>query len=446
MLILRRVRPMGGAVVDIACEDGVITAMAPRLLVKGPELDCGGHALIPGLIDHHIHLFATAARMESIDLAGLATEDAIIARLRGAADGWVRAIGYDEAAAGLPDRHVLDRWLPDHPLRLQDRTGALWMLNSRAIEAIGPGPFPAGVGLNDGKPTGHIWREDVWLRDRLAALPPSLTPLGQQLTRYGVTGVTDAGAGNGPVEAALLAKADMPQHRLLMGGADLPDGPLKLLFDERDLPEVATIAARITAARAQRRRVAAHCVTAAELVTYLAALEAAGGAQPGDRIEHGADIPLDLIAEIARLGLTVITQPAFIHDRGDRYLRDHDAVAQADLWRLQSLLQAGVKVAAGSDAPYGSPDPWRAIRAASTRQTATGQLMGGGERISAMAALSLYLGTFGDPGGVARSIAVGAAADLCLLRGSIDDCLSDPHHAMVQATLIAGKVEWHADN
>jgi predicted amidohydrolase YtcJ len=385
-------------------------------------------------------LFATAARLASVDLAGLRDESAIIAQLGQAPPGWVRAIGYDDSAAGLPDRHRLDQWLAGQPLRIQDRTGALWMLNTLGVTALGDGPFPPGVRLgDDGRPNGHIWREDGWLRDRLGAQPPSLTALGQQLARYGITGVTDAGAGNGLAEATLLAKADLPQRVMVMGCEELQSGPLKLLFDERDLPDTGWIAARIASARSQGRAVAAHCVTAGELLVYLAALEAAGGARPGDRIEHGGEIPVGLISDIARLGLTVITQPGFIHDRGDRYLRDIDADVQSDLWRLGSLLRAGVKVAAGSDAPYGSADPWLAIRAAGDRRTAGGSMIGANEAIAARDALNLYLGSFKDPGGPIRMIAPGQAADLCLLASGWQDGPDDP----VRATLIGGNLAYY---
>ncbi|MEQ1463695.1 hypothetical protein, partial [Salmonella enterica] len=88
-----------------------------------------GCTLLPGLHDHHIHLLATAARRQSVDLAGLLASDAIAAKLRAAPAATLRAVGYDERAAGIPDAALLDRWEPDRPLRLQDRTGALWVLN-----------------------------------------------------------------------------------------------------------------------------------------------------------------------------------------------------------------------------------------------------------------------------------------------------------------------------
>jgi hypothetical protein len=162
--------------------------------------------------------------------------------------------------------------------------------------------------------------------------------------------------------------------------------------------------------------VAAHCVTAAELAVMLAAFDVAG-ARAGDRIEHGGVIAPAAIGELKRLGLTVVTQPAFILERGDRYLAEVDPAEQNDLYRCASLLAAGVPVAGSSDAPYGSLDPWTALRAAVDRRTRSGAPIGPGERVSASAALGLYLGSFEDPGGPPRRITPGEAADLCRRRG-----------------------------
>ncbi|HEV7341709.1 MAG TPA: amidohydrolase family protein [Sphingopyxis sp.] len=437
-LLIRNARDAEGARLEVGVSDGRIAAIGPDIQGSGPEYDARGQIAGPGLHDHHLHLMATAVRMDSVDLTGIANADAAIARLRAdvrAPGSWVRAIGYDERIAGLPDRAMLDAWMPGHPLRIQDRTGAYWLLNSAGIAKLGAPPYPDSVERDsDGQPSGRIWRGDAWLRERIGGAPPSLAALGAKFAAWGVTGVTDAGASNGPAEASLLTGA-LPQRLVLMGREDLPAGdgytlgPVKLLLDENDLPLLDTLAERIKGARALNRNVAAHCVTLGELVFYLQALADAGGSRPGDRIEHGGVIPESLIGDIAAARLTVVTQPNFIHDRGDRYLAQMDAQELADLYRLGSLLNGGVRVLGGSDAPYGDANPWIAIRAATDRRTREGHLIGADEAIDRRAALALY-----QP----APLAAASPADLILYEWPEEARAL----ATVGLTLIGGDIVW----
>ncbi|NIJ36792.1 putative amidohydrolase YtcJ [Sphingopyxis panaciterrae] len=439
-LLVRNARDLDGRSISVGIRRGIIAALDTSLTGTGLEIDAQGCILGPGLHDHHLHLLATAAQMASVDLADARSIDIIIAKLRAARPapgGWVRATGYDERAAGLPDRDLLDAWLPDQPLRVQDRTGGYWILNSAGVAKLGEPPFPACVEQDvDGRPNGRIRRGDAWLRDRVGAAAPSLAALGARLVQWGVTGVTDAGAANGAEEAALLAGA-MPQRLVMMGTESLPPGagyrigPLKLLFDEDDLPTVESAAARIAAARTLGRNVAAHCVTMGELLFYLEALAVGGGSRPGDRIEHGGVIADSLIGDIAAAGLTVVTQPNFIHDRGDRYLEQVAREELDDLYRLGSLQRRGVHVLGGSDAPYGDANPWIALRAATDRRTRGGDVIGAGEAIDRRAALQLYQAT---------PLAVGAPADLILYDWPQDrDALASVH-----LTLIGGVIAWQS--
>ena len=324
-LVLRNVRPWGGAPVDVALSQGRVAEIAPGMPRASEEIDGQGDLLLPGLHDHHLHILALAARRESVDLTGLVTAGTVRAALTGVAAraGWIRAVGYDERAVGLPDTAQLDRWVADRPLRLQDRTGALWVLNSVAMARLAAHDLPKGAERDAvGRPTGRFWREDQWLASALPRGRPDLAALGNDLGRLGLTALTDATAHNGPTEARLLVGA-MPQRLTLMGSEALVEGdgfvrgPLKLLIDERDPPDIDALAARILIARAQGRAVAAHCVTETELALFLAGLTEAGGARAGDRIEHGGIISGQAIGVIAERGLTVVTNPAFIHDRGD---------------------------------------------------------------------------------------------------------------------------------
>jgi predicted amidohydrolase YtcJ len=454
-VVLRNVEVAGRAGLDVIIERGVIAEIDAGPRRAGDEIDGGGGALIPGLADHHIHLFALAAQADSVPLSGVASATELRARIAAAAaarpaGAWLRATGYHEAMAGELGRRELDALAPAHPLRLQHQTGSLWMLNSLALAAVGDDGAEVMERDAAGAPTGRIWRGDAWLRSRLGEAPPPLAPIGRQLAAYGITQVTDASVTTEASAAARLAQAhrvgELPQRLTLMSGGALEApadgafavGPVKVLLDDHDLPDIDAFAAWIERARGWRRAVAVHCVTAAELAVALAAFEAAG-AMPGDRVEHGGVIPAGAIGRLKALGLTVVTQPAFIRERGDRYAAEVDPAEQADLYRCASLIAAGMPLAASSDAPYASPDPWAAMAAAVDRKSQGGVRLGADERVSPERALSLYLGAADAPGGPPRRVEVGAPADLCLLAAPLRDVLAAPSAELVRATFIGGR-------
>jgi predicted amidohydrolase YtcJ len=150
-------------------------------------------------------------------------------------------------------------------------------------------------------------------------------------------------------------------------------------------------------------------------------------------------VPPELIVEIARLGLTVVTQPGFVAARGDRYLADVDADELGSLYRCGSLIAAGVATAGGSDAPFGPTDPWTCIKAAIDRRTADGVVLGAEERVTPVEALGLFLGDAAAPA-VKRTVKPGAAADLCVLDVPLSVALADPSAERVAATLVDGRV------
>jgi predicted amidohydrolase YtcJ len=191
--------------------------------------------------------------------------------------------------------------------------------------------------------------------------------------------------------------------------------------------------------------VAAHCITALELALFLAALDTAGGARRGDRIEHGGVITAAAIAEIAAAGLTVVSNPGFVHDRGDRYLSQVAVADHPDLYRARSLQAAGIPLAAGSDTPYASFDPWLGMRAARDRLTRDGHRLAPDERIPATAALGLYLGSASDPGGPPRRVAPGEQADLVFCEGCPEDILNDLSSERVALTMIKGRIVFSRD-
>jgi predicted amidohydrolase YtcJ len=455
--LLIRGAEVEGRAGDVQIAGGRIQAVGPALPAAGDVLDAEGGALLPGLVDHHLHLYAIAAAVRSTPCGPprVTTAAALAAVLRSATPdrhGWVRGTGYHESVAGELDASALDRLHADRPVRIQHRSGAMWMLNSAGAARVRltTAVFPGIERRDDGTPTGRLWRADAWLRTRLPREPPAdLAGVGTELAGYGITAVTDATPDLHAASIAAIAAARrngaLPQRVHLLGaplGARLPDvlsaGPYKIVLADSGLPGLDELADRIRVAHAADRAVAAHCVTREALVLLLAALDAAGH-RVGDRIEHASLVPPALLPELRRRRLRVVTQPGFVADRGDDYLRDVPTADHADLYRCRSLQAAGVPVALSSDAPYGPLDPWVVIKAAVLRHTATGATLGAGERLTPAAALDAYLAPPDDPGGPPRRIRPGASADLVLLDRPLAAALSAPRADAVRGAVIAGR-------
>jgi predicted amidohydrolase YtcJ len=477
--------------VGLAGDEG----LRPR---PGEEVvDARGGLLLPGLHDHHLHLLALAALAASVPAGppAVRTLDDLARALRAAAartlpGAWVRAVGYHETVAGDLDAATLDRLVRDIPVRVQHRSGAMWIVNSAGLAALraaaSRAAWPGGALPSDGR----LFRADELVGRWLALAgagatvgAADLAAVGARLAGYGVTGLTDATATTGPAQVdtlrAALETGAIPQRLLLTGppelgppelagAADRPAGragpaghddaagppgwsprgragmlrlgPVKIVLDDDVAVGLDELAATVRAARARGRRVAVHCVTRVQLALALAAFDAGGGTLRGDRIEHAAVLPPDLVGPVAAAGLTVVTQPHFLTERGDAYLADVDRDDLPWLYRCAGPLAAGIRLAAGTDAPFGADDPWASMRAATHRRTPSGQVLGPGEILSPGRALALYLGGPFDPGGPPRRVAPGAAADLCLLAQPGRAVLADLDPGAAALTLVAGTV------
>ena len=421
-------RVCGGLIAEIGCQ---LARQDGEQVIDGQS-----GALLPGLHDHHIHLNASAAALGSVRCGPPNVQNAkqFIEALHAAPDGnWIRGIGYHPLVAGEIDRDWLDANAPERPIRVQHRGGRMWVFNSPAMALLDI-EIPADGRLIDG---------DAKLRKVLGSRRPDLKPLVKQLLSFGITGVTEVTPGNNRDDFEHYAANAKPLNLTVMGGADLHDhqgngaqvGPLKIHNHDYDLPPLANLTAQIADAHDHDRAVAIHCVTRAEMMLSLVAIEEAG-VHPQDRIEHAAIADNAIIDWIARLGLTVVTQPHFITERQYAYLREVESRDQPDLWRLNSFLNAGVKLAGGSDAPFGDLNPWEAMASAMHRPSK----LGPDEAIRADDALALYTKPPTDAGAAPRKIAIGERADLCLLDRSWLDACADFSAVNVRATWVGGEL------
>ena len=99
------------------------------------EIDLGGRAVLPGLVDAHGHLMYLARLRLTLDVAGLTSETACAERVAARAatlpaGAWIAGRGWDQnrwPGASFPTRASLDRAAPGHPIALVRVDGhAIW--------------------------------------------------------------------------------------------------------------------------------------------------------------------------------------------------------------------------------------------------------------------------------------------------------------------------------
>ncbi len=419
MSVMIRDATVDGRRCSVLVDHGLIEAVGPihQMPVADLVVDADGGALIPGLHDHHIHLRSAAVAASSISVDANQVQGASALRVqlglapRSDPDGWIRVVGYHESVAGDLDRHALDAILSDRPVRIQHRSGSLWILNTLAIHVAGiDGRRHPGIERDDsGRPTGRLWRADELLAGLSTVSTEQFASLGARAASFGITGFTDATPDQSIDSLQHLAELHrqgiIPQRLHLMAplginrveGDGITVGPVKIMLDDASLPSVDELGHLLAAVRDAGRAVAIHCVTQVQAVVALTALSEVGPVT-GARIEHASVLSPHLDRLTLDLGVTVVTQPHFLVTRGDQYLRDVPAEEVASLYRGETLRRAGIPVAAGSDAPFGTLDPWAAMFAATERRSASGAQFSPEERFAPHDALRLFLGSADRPG------------------------------------------------
>ena len=344
---------------------------------------------------------------------------------------WLRGYGLEPAALAegrYPTRWELDAVAPQHPVRLEHSSGHAAVLNGYALALAGiaaatPDP-PEGIIRRDettGEPDGVLLEMSPWLRDKLgntrdpAELAAGVRRLSQKLLSYGITSVQDAGPHNSPAswqtfQSLIQAGPFRPRIMLMAGVANLEqfaqaglswgsgDDRLRLGHAKIMLtlttgalhPGPAELAELVSTAHSRGFPVAIHAVEQAA-VAAVANLKAmahpppAGPTsgipaaaipispnRPRNRIEHCAECPPELLPKLRRRGLTIVTQPGFIYWRGENYREWVSPELLPHLYPLTALVQAGIPLALGSDAPVIDPSPWPTLYSAITGRTAAG--------------------------------------------------------------------------
>ncbi|WP_122819026.1 amidohydrolase [Nocardioides pantholopis] len=466
------------APVDVLVEHGVVTAVGPALSRPAgvAEVRGEGRWLTPGLWDQHVHLAQWTLSSQRLDLApARSPEDALrmvadrIALLPGQpvigwghrAGGWERDVTVSELDAVSGHTAVV----------LISGDGHHAWLNTTALMHL-------ALPVRDA-----VIRETEWFAayPRLATLaghegtsPEAFRRTLDAAAARGVTGIVDFEFGGGLDEwahrwihgcdrvrirwATYAATLDEVIASGLRTGDLLPGcddratmGPLKIISDgslntrtawccepyadahrlehpagqpNQSGPELRELLDRAHRAGLE---VATHAIGDAAVAEALAAY-----AETGARgsIEHAQMVNRDDVRRMAELGIRASVQPAHLLDDRDvteRIWGDRSARCFAFRW----MLEDGVQLALGSDAPVSPLDPWLAIAAAVHRSADERDPWHPEQALTAQEALAASVD--GHP-----TVGVGSLGDLVLL--DADPLASHPDTATADAALRAMNV------
>jgi predicted amidohydrolase YtcJ len=481
-LVLRSVRLPGDAeAVDVLVRDGLVHSIQPAgtaLPVDDDveEIAADGRFLIPGLWDEHVHATTWALTSKRVDLsrAGSAREAAETVR------GFVSdTAGPDDTLVGVGFRDAV--W-PDEPsLAALDAAGGgrpvvlvshdlhcVWINSAAASQ------FEVTVGAD-----GLLREERAFdLTQALAALPETLITAwmieaADGAASRGVVGIVDfemrwnrddwlrrfsAGFRSLRVDVGVYGEdLGVAVAERMHTGAPLSDasadllrvGPLKVIIDgslntrtaycvdpyphgghgvltvsEADLVDL------LTRAKAAGFTPAVHAIGDAANRVALDAFERVGIT---GRVEHAQFLRPEELERFAALGVTASVQPE--HALDDRDTAELNWPGATDrTFPLRSLLDAGARLAFGSDAPVAPLDPWITMSAATARARNDGR-----EAWHAEQAVSRLEALAASTRGRTR-VSVGDAADLVLV--DADPLTADDEvfrHMPVAATLLAGR-------
>jgi predicted amidohydrolase YtcJ len=478
---------------------------------KTERVRLGGRTVLPGLIDAHVHLHLYALGLDQVDCTTPTLEECLVRLKRRAGTAppgsWVRGHGWDQNLWGrYGTLQELDGAVPLNPAFLTAKSLHSGWINSRALALAGISgstPDPPGGRIErdaQGIPTGILFENALRLVSQVIgeqtpqALADHLQRAQSALWEFGLTGVHDfdgpqclralqilrqsGGLGlrvlkNLPVTElehalALGLRSGFGDDWIRLGNIKLfadgalgprtaamfdayqgePDNIGMLLIDGEELAEIGIRAAEggwALSVHAIGDR-ANHEVLDA-LSTVRAHERGRGAPLLRHRIEHLQVMHPDDLARPAELGVVASMQP--IHALSDMAMAERfwgERTRHAYAWRAQ--LEAGARLAFGSDAPVESPNPFWGLHAAVGRRRLDGSPGPDGwhpqQKLQLREALSAYtLGPAYAAGweGVQGQLRPGGWADLIVLDRDPFECEVEELAALKPVgTMVGG--EW----
>ncbi|MCS5720887.1 amidohydrolase family protein [Herbiconiux sp. CPCC 203407] len=477
--------PGVGTPVDVRIDDGVVTGIGPAgAVAAGPDSErirLDGRWLVPGLWDNHVHFTQWASSARRLDVSRARSAAETVALVRGATGAHARVaapaapallvgIGFrDGLWSDAPTAEALDVVTGDRPVVLISADLHCCWLNTAALTSFGVTGHPDGVLREEDAFAVHralddvpAATSDVWALDAARAA-----------AARGVVGIVDLEmAWNHEVWLRRSATGHdllrvefgvYPQHleRAIAEGLRTGDavtdlvmvGPFKVITDGSLNTRTAFCFDEYPGLEGRPESRGVLAVEPRELEPLLARASAAGFAVAvhaiGDHanrlaldafaatgstgsIEHAQLLAPEEFSRFAALGAVASVQPE--HALDDRDVADRFWAGRTGrAFALAALLDAGARIALGSDAPVAPLDPWVTMAAAVGRERDGRAPWHPEQRIPAAAALAAS--ARGREG-----IAVGDVADLVALdrdplAASPDELRTMP----VALTLLAGR-------
>ncbi|MFN8592523.1 MAG: amidohydrolase [Thermomicrobiales bacterium] len=419
---------------------------------------------------------------------------------------WIVGRGYDDnklQERRHPTRQDLDRGTTAHPVLIVNGSGHLAAVNSLALQLAGitrDTDDPVGghfVRDEHGEATGvlhetaqeaiRVLIPEPTVEDRIAALRRT----NDAYVRAGITSSQDASSdspddirayqravkrGDLKLRTSMMIRENLLPRLIDLGiepgfgDHRLRVGPIKLFIDGSLIGRTAGVMQPflddprednlglmmmpkeqfedyVMQAHTAGYQIAVHAIGDRGIDWVLDAYEKALTAMPRrdhrHRIEHCGICRPDILDRIQRLGVVPVSQPVFILEYGDGFIR------HLGLWRVQltypfrSFLDRGIPLVFSSDCPVSDFRPLKSIQAAVTERTGSGQSYALEEAVTVEEALTMYTvagayATFEED--VKGQIKPGMVADFTILER--DPRTVDPMSLMdlkVDATVIGGE-------
>jgi predicted amidohydrolase YtcJ len=487
---------------------GQVQDLRPDLSPHGTVLDLEGSTIVPGLIDSHLHFSGYSLRLSQVDLQEVPSLEEALGRVANQValskpGTWICGGGWNCNLWGdgaFPHHRDLDKVASDNPVVLSSKDGHSTWVNRTAMDLAritSETPDPPGGHIRRdraGEPTGILQETAARLvRDIVpqSSLEETIAACSQGMAnahRVGLTGIHNCEGQQALAAFQELRRRGELTMRVLMhipsaeldaaiavglrdgfgdewirihGVKAFSDGALGsrsawMLRPFEDDPAntgIPTVTPEALYELARKANgaglsVAIHAIGDAANRAVLDAIEAtrhSTNAHLRNRIEHVQLLHPDDLARLAQLGIVASMQP--IHATGDIDIANlHWGARSATGYAWCSLLDAGTRLAFGSDAPVEDISPLLGIHAAVTRRRANGYPGPDGwypeQRLTVSEAVYAYTMGAAYASGeetIKGSLTPGKLADLVLLDRDIFHIdPMDIQHAQVLATMVGG--------